>query len=198
MPTGYTSNIEKGNITTGNDFLMLCAREFGACIEMRDEPLDTEIPEKCDTDDYYSNSLEEANQELKKYKSMTEIDAAAEVEAEYNKRQAEAQKGIEKNKLIRERYMKILDEVKEWIPPTSEHTNLKDFAIKQIEMCLPEDKYWVEKKKIPKSTAKEWLSDNISSCLHDIEYYSKQMREEEERVNGRNKWISDLRDSLKK
>lgn len=29
MPTGFTSFIENGTITTGKDFLLLCSRNFG-------------------------------------------------------------------------------------------------------------------------------------------------------------------------
>ena len=39
MPTGYTAFIEDGDITTGKEFLLLCLRNFGIAIDVRDEPL---------------------------------------------------------------------------------------------------------------------------------------------------------------
>ena len=44
MPTGYTSYIQDGDITTGKDFLKLCLRNFGVAINMRDEPLSKPVP----------------------------------------------------------------------------------------------------------------------------------------------------------
>lgn len=43
--TGYTHYVADGTITTGKDFLKLCAREFGACCRFRDEPLGTPLEE---------------------------------------------------------------------------------------------------------------------------------------------------------
>lgn len=34
--TGYTAQIENGNITTGKDFLKLCTRTFGIAMDMRE------------------------------------------------------------------------------------------------------------------------------------------------------------------
>jgi hypothetical protein len=45
MPTGYTDCVRSGEVTEFADFAMKCARAFGACIEMRDEPSGTPIPE---------------------------------------------------------------------------------------------------------------------------------------------------------
>ena len=50
MPTGYTAFIEDGDITTGREFLLLCSRNFGVAIDVRDEPLSvpshTRMPSK--------------------------------------------------------------------------------------------------------------------------------------------------------
>lgn len=44
MPTGYTAFIEDGDITTGREFLLLCSRNFGVAIDVRDEPLSVPTP----------------------------------------------------------------------------------------------------------------------------------------------------------
>lgn len=44
MPTGYTAFIEDGDITTGKEFLLLCLRNFGIAIDVRDEPLTVPTP----------------------------------------------------------------------------------------------------------------------------------------------------------
>ncbi|MBO6267553.1 MAG: hypothetical protein J6N19_00245, partial [Clostridium sp.] len=77
MPTGYTCFIEDGKITTAKGFLLLCARAFGACIEMRDEPLSEPIPEKFNGDDTYRLWLEDAKTELSKLKAMSQDEVHA-------------------------------------------------------------------------------------------------------------------------
>lgn len=44
MPTGYTAAIKYG--ITFKEFALDCARNFGACISMRDEPRETPIPDE--------------------------------------------------------------------------------------------------------------------------------------------------------
>ena len=45
MPTGYTATlVEHGQ--TFPEFAMQCAKAFGACITLRDEPFDAPIPTK--------------------------------------------------------------------------------------------------------------------------------------------------------
>lgn len=52
MPTGYTAFIEDGDITTGREFLLLCSRNFGVAIDVRDEPLSVPTPTKFEPDPY--------------------------------------------------------------------------------------------------------------------------------------------------
>ena len=65
MPTGYTDLINNG--CTFNEFVMGCARAFGATIDMRDEPLGAEIPEKFELSDYHSAKIDEAKRETKEF-----------------------------------------------------------------------------------------------------------------------------------
>jgi hypothetical protein len=39
MPTGYTAPVQSGEIVELEDFILLCARAFGACVMQRDEPM---------------------------------------------------------------------------------------------------------------------------------------------------------------
>lgn len=43
--TGYTYGVAEGKITTGAEFLKLCARAFGCCGIFRDESFDTPLEE---------------------------------------------------------------------------------------------------------------------------------------------------------
>ena len=44
MPTGYTYDLYDGKDIEFPDFVMKCARAFGALIEIRDDPMDAAIP----------------------------------------------------------------------------------------------------------------------------------------------------------
>ena len=63
MATGYTHSIK--NDITFEQFALLCARAFGACIEMRDDPTDKPIPKKFKVDSYHAKELKEAKTKLK-------------------------------------------------------------------------------------------------------------------------------------
>jgi len=70
MPTGYTAKLmESGQ--TFQDFVMQCARAFGACVMMRDDPMDAPIPERFEPSDYNVKRLAEAKAELVKLQAMT-------------------------------------------------------------------------------------------------------------------------------
>lgn len=198
MPTGYTCFIEDGEITTAKEFIMLCARAFGACISMRDEPLSKPIPEKFEADTHYQKWLDNAKRDLEKYRAMTMEEVHAQVEEEYQKRIKERKKAEERDKRIYDAYLSVLDGVKRWNPPTPEHQGVKDFAIEQIKMCM-DDMDGVRKYRsepIRKPTDSEWIMSKIESCINNIRRYEESAAEERERNKSRNKWLKDLRDSL--
>lgn len=195
MPTGYTSFIEDGQIDNGKDFLLLCARAFGACVTMRDEPLSKPIPNEMKVDDYYITSLEKALQRQAKYENMTIEEAVAQCTQEFERRNQDYIQRQQKRQTMKERYQQVLEEVKTWEPPTPEHENLKKFAIEQIEICLPDCDYSYDP---PKKVEPEvWLAEKIKDATSDVAYARKNLAEEKERISRRNKWLSDLRASLK-
>jgi len=83
MPTGYTACIEDGTITTGRDFLMLCARAFGATASMREEPLTVPIPELFEEDSYYTQRLKETKAELERCLTMSDEELQRLVDEEH-------------------------------------------------------------------------------------------------------------------
>ena len=70
MPTGYTAKLmEKGK--SFDEFVLFCARAFGACIDMRDEDMNAPIPEQFQPSAYYQKSVDENSAELTRLESMT-------------------------------------------------------------------------------------------------------------------------------
>ena len=196
MPTGYTSFIENGSIDTAQDFLMLCARAFGACIEMRDEPLSKPIPMEFKPSTYYSEWVDMARSKLEKYQAMSIEEAEQKCELEYaseRERRADYKKNAQD---LLNRYNKILSGVKSWEPPTEHHQKLKEFAIEQIKMCLPDPEYYDHQDPPRRRDAQTYLQEEIDWCKQQIENYTKRQEKENARVAKNNQWLNELRDSL--
>lgn len=200
MPTGYTAYIEDGEITKGKDFLLKCARAFGACIDMKDDSLNIDIPVRFEPSTYHKEQLEKAYKDLEKYKTMTIEEAQKIIDTEYEKNQKHYAEAIIKSREINDRYIKIRNEVESWTPPTTEHYNLKKFTLEQIDMSMDhnnmEDYYQKELDK-QKKTAEEYIASMIEGAADNIIYHLKNWNEEVKRTDERNKWINDLRESLK-
>ena len=201
MPTGYTAGIEDGKITTGKDFLMRCARNFGACIEMKDEPLSTPIPQAFEPAGFYKDWIAEEEKNLEMYLSLTVDDARRVIDKEYERKQKQNTEAIEREKKIRQKYESVREEVERWNPPTPEHNSLKNFALEQISIsCEPRDTigFWEAEMRELKVPPEEWLKTKIEHARESLERYKRSWREEVERTERRNKWLNDLRESLAK
>ena len=135
IPTGYTAFIEDGDITTGKDFLLLCLRDFGISIDIRDEPLSTPVPTHFEPDKWYKNRYIDAVKRLEEERTISFDEAKMRMKSEYDRRIKRAKFLVEKNKKINERYKQIRDQISMWNPPTEGHNNVKTFAIGQIDMC---------------------------------------------------------------
>ena len=81
MPTGYTSDIEKG--ITFNEFTMQCARAFGACISMRDDPGDKPIPKEFKPSTYHIEGIKKAKEKMVQLKKMSLETATQEAGKEF-------------------------------------------------------------------------------------------------------------------
>ena len=112
----------------------------------------------------------------------------------YNKEQHEIYKNL------KERYLNVLSDVLQWQPPTEDHVELKNFAIKQLENSIKFDCDGKEKfysLDVEKETPEEYIKRNIDSCLRNIKYHSEEYKKEVKKTLSRNKWIKELRESLK-
>jgi hypothetical protein len=195
MPTGYTSPIYEGQEMSGEEFILRCARAFGATIMMRDEPLDKPIPE-FEPSDYHIKQLNRAKSNMEKYKAMTFDELSKEVEEVYKANVDNYNKTLNDKHELFIRLNNTLREVEAWNPPTEEHKELKSYAIDQLKQTIEYDcstKYLSEPVKLDPI---EWFNEKIERCKKDIEYHTKEWNEEVKRTNNRNKWVKQLRDSL--
>lgn len=200
MPTGYTAIVAKKENCTLEEYAMRCARNFGALIEMREEPMDAPIPEKFEINPFYKKELEAAEKELHDFEALPYAEKIAVLERDYEQRveryAKEAEKENEERRVLRGRYEAMLEKVNRWKAPTPDHENLRKFMIEQIEDCIePDCRKWN-----PTIGDKEDCL-NVDEHVNYLKRCARVARESYEKhvagVEARNKWLSDLRESLK-
>lgn len=198
MPTGYTSVFQDGKSVTRNEFIMRCARAFGALVSMRDDGLDAEIPDSFEPSPYAKENLDRAKSQLEHYQTISEDAAKEKVEREYQQEVARYEDAIKRENALRIQYQLTLVEVEHWNPPTEEHEELKRFCIKQLTDSINHDcNYYINAKKPERQEVDKWIKDKISYHLREVSYYENDWAEQVERTKKRNAWIKQLRDSLK-
>jgi len=192
MPTGYTHGVQNGTVTTLKEFAILCARGMGATIMMRDDSLDTPIPERFEPSDHNAECLAEAKAEREKILAMSDAEieqaalAAFQVANDYfiesSKERAEQEK----------RYKDMLAKVEAW---DTEAEGIRDFMLSQLKESIDFDCGY--KPSAPKlMTAAEWRVEALAQADHNIAYHTKGHAEEVERTESRNDWLRKLRASL--
>ncbi len=197
MATGYTAEIEKG--ISFQEFVFKCARAMGVCITMRDDSLDTPIPETFEPDNYYLENLKKAKSELTKVEKWDEKVAQKHLESDYKTNQKYHSDAIKRKHELLLKYKTMLAKVKEWQPPSPEHNDFKQFMIDQIEDSIKWDcdiDYHQKQLNKPKQKAEKYKQFNIANLKKDIIMYEKRYKEELERTTNKNIWLKQLRDSL--
>jgi len=194
MPTGYTLDLYDGKNITFKEFVMKCARAFGALISMKDESLNAPIPEHLEPSDYHLKEIEKAKKRLEEVNRWDEDRAEQEADRVYEKALKKRKEFIKKNSAIRKRYEDMLAKVLKWEPPSSDHENLKQFMIQQLKDSIKFDCYTPEMPR--RLSGEEYKQQEINNALSNIEYHSKEYAEEVDRVQRNNKWLQLLRDSL--
>lgn len=135
MPTGYTAKVESGEMTELSDYILTCARAFGALIMMRDDTMDAPIPRKLEPDTrYYDGRIETLTADIAKLSAMSSDEALTESLAANNEaRRAHREYEAEDQKCL-ERHQAMAKKVLKWHPPTRDHIELKTFMLQQLEV----------------------------------------------------------------
>lgn len=196
MPTGYTAAIADG--IDFKTYAMNCARAFGACVMLRDEPGGGErIPEVFEPSDYHLKALEGLYRELDELRTISLVEADSRARKEWEQEVSREKQRLARSSELREKYEAMLQEVDRWIPPTKDHEGLKGFMKSQIQEsmkfdCSREDIY----REIRQLDGSAWLSQKLASVEVSIQYHKKNHQEEVERAKQRTAWVQALRQSL--
>lgn len=199
MPTGYTADVANGKVVDFKEFAMRCARAMVVCIDMRDEPLDAPIPEEFQPSNHYAEKTEKAKQELAELKAMTKKQRKEYIDNAKKREKAELEKYLQEEITENARYEDMMKKVEAWVPPSSDHQYFKEFMKSQLETSMKTGDYYQRclkdlEKKIDYDTE---FQDILDSAERDVKYYQKQHQEELDRAAEKNKWIKQLRESLR-
>jgi hypothetical protein len=196
MPTGYTASIKDG--ITFEEFALDCARAFGACVTMRDDPMSKPIPDSFEPSDYHTKALAQEKSNLTRLNSMTIAEAEVVAKAEYDREIKRIKKSLRESKDLMAKYSNMLRQVEAWQPPTSEHFEMKKFMMEQITSSMEHDdmtEYYTEHP--PKLlNGEEWLKETIATTTRSIQYHKDEHTKEVERAKSRSGWVKALRNSL--
>jgi hypothetical protein len=194
MPTGYTADIAKG--ISFEEYVWSCARAFGACVTMRDEPTGAPIPERFEISDYHVNRLAEARAERERIVAMTNAEADNEAVIEYERARAAHKSRLDDKRALKVKYLAMRAKAEAWTPPSEAHEEFRRFMIQQIDSSIDGDcceKYM----EIPKLRAgSEWRKEKLASIDHDIQYHHDENAKEIARTETRNVWLLALRASV--
>jgi hypothetical protein len=197
MPTGYTAIIGEQDNLTFPEFVMTCARAFGACVEMREDPINKAIPDEFVPSDYHQKEIVNHEKRLSELKKMSIKLASVQSHEEYESEISSHNSYLCKKAALKKKYQSMLSQVKKWQAPTADHLGLKNFMIEQIEGSIKFDCSDYFSAEPTEKTGKQWLHDAIEREIKDIAYHTKEYAEEVERINDRNEWLRALRESLK-
>lgn len=196
MPTGYTAAVSDGTVTDFPDFALQCARAFGALIMMRDEPSDAPIPEAFQPSDYSETQLEKATARVFELQDMTLEVCDAAALADYNTQCESRANRMREKALTRDRYEAMLNKVKAWEPPTTDHIGMKEFMVQQLEESIKFDCSGYSESPLIQQNGSEWRDSQLAVAKREIAYHTKSNAEELERTATRNAWVKALRESL--
>lgn len=193
MPTGYTDVVLKG--ATFEQFVWGCARAFGALVLMRDDPADAKVPERFEVEPYHATELEKAERELNIIRGLDSAGWQDRYSAYQDKKLTEQQEWKQRDDETTLKYTQMLDKVRAWVPPTSEHGGLKEFMIQQLESSLDFDVVG-EKFKPTMLGFSEWKRSELDGAIRHVKYHKEEWEKERRRVEERNAWIAALRKSV--
>lgn len=196
MPTGYTHGVETGEITDFREYALRCARNFGACIMLRDEPLSSEIPE-FKPSDYYADSLAEASRELAEFLAMNESERRVLHAMEQAKNAERAAEGIADAKLKRDRYEAMLEKARAFRSPSDHHDSYAKFLVDQLTSSIEFDcstDYWDSlAKPVPFEL---WEKKKLETLHNSVSWRAKENLDEINRTRERNEWVRKLKEAL--
>lgn len=198
MPTGYTADIGDKEVSF-EDFLLGCARAFGACLHQRDDNAKIK-PTLREMSNYHEEQLLQAEAELGAFLTMNREQKEAAGEELKSEATDQTQARLNEKIALKGKYEAMLAKAQAWNPPTPDHMNLKQFMIDQLNESINFDcnlKYNIEElSRLSAMTAMDFYNDQVGRLQQAVGYHTDEHQKEIQRVEEANKWIISLYDSM--
>ncbi|MBV8273566.1 MAG: hypothetical protein JO067_14965 [Cupriavidus sp.] len=175
---------------------MRCARAMGVAVTMRDELSDQPFPDRFEPSEFYAGKAAAAESELKRLLALTPNQVEEEALADFT-RQCEA-----RDKYLKEcadslaKYSAMLGKVNEWNPPSPDHFRFKEFMVEQLQQSIDFDCDATLYGPAERLSGPTWLEAQIGVQRRMAAHSTQQDQDERDRVEGRNQWLRQLRESL--
>lgn len=179
------------------DFVMSCARAFGACVTMRDDAPDAPIPEKFEPDNFYVLREKSDRADLRKLEGMTKAERLAYGRRERTRQIKQRAEWLRRDVIQNQRLSKMEEQVNRWMPPTAEHVGVKTFMLEQLRISKHGLSY--SKGDLAEVKAKKPLQfwfDALADAKRRVENCVEEQAKENERAKKRTEWVQKLRTSI--
>lgn len=195
MPTGYTQKLYEGEPQSFPEFALGAARAFGALITMRDDAPGVAIPEVFEPDAGEKAYLDAARLKLEELTKRTNDEWRLAMLAENEEMEAAAAKAADRVDAMRTRYEAMLAEVEAWMPPSSEHEEMKTFMRDQITSSIDFDCGHPITAR-PVYSVDNYREARLQSARQSLARATAAWGDEVARAEGRTRWVRLLRESL--
>jgi len=206
MPTGYTCYVRDG--ISFENWILRCARAFGAFIHMRDDNNDAELKfPKLST--YHEDKLSKYRAERDKIVAMTLPNLIKQRMTTLEKNIKEFKEFIADEAIANERLAAMKAEVEKW-NPDSDFCSLRAFMLQQLDVDKPSTFYADELPKmlITLENYTEMLSEDDTKAMvlikekrlthlaEDIAYHVREGKKDRDNIKDKRKWAVKLFKSL--
>ena len=196
MTTRYTSRLIEEREMSFKEFVLLCATCLGAYRYLDENELLGGGKPKLKVPCGYEQSVKVAKKKLKEIQDMSDLEIKIEAD-KYNAMELlEYEKDCKHQKLMRDRYTKMLSKVQSWTPPITEYEELKEFMCDQLTGALEYDVRGFHQQKPRPITPKRWKALQMQVHMDNIKYYEKARANEKAQVEKANAFIQALYDDL--
>jgi hypothetical protein len=164
MPTGYTSEVLKG--CSFEEYALSCARRF---IGFYDESDKKDLPEVFSPTDYHIRKIEKDREELFNILSMSTEEMEEAAQLAWQMKEASRTRYKEQKRKECAAYNEMMRKVNAWVPPTPDHTELKEFMRSQLELSIDHDcDFSLVSDSAPRLTGMEWATERASELCSNI------------------------------
>lgn len=197
MPNGYTAGVIDGTITDLRTFAFQCARGMGALVMMRDDPSDAPVPEHFEPSPFYKNELDKAQAALADLRAMTPDQWQAAADEMIAARVAARDRHRAARVVERDRYDAMIAKVQAF---ENAPEGLKAFMLKMLregrEFDCPErdDEWWYES--LDPMSGEDWKVAQEARLMEQSARAAQEWQKEQDRTEGRNAWLAQLRHAL--